>query len=277
MPILAIGRDVYCDTNLIVTALERHFTPSAQHPTLLPKVKISGHVDSGLAKMLPLLAESGIITQAVTLVPWRELPAPLVRDRSAFLGITINPEQIAVSTGKTLSFFASHLQQLEEQLNDGREWLFNTETPGLTDLSLYGFFSWLRNLPAADGLINSKEFPYVVNWLARFSALLAMRESQRTTLTSLTGDQACDIIISSDFESLDTVGFDVREASLLGVRKCDFVLVAPTDTGKDHPTSGKLIALNRSEIVIEIICSKGMIRCHFPRLYFSVKLAKSTL
>lgn len=95
--------------SLIVTALERHFTPSVQHPTLLPKVKISGHVDSGLAKALPLLAESGIITQAVTLVPWRDLPTPLVQDRSAFLGITINPEEIAASTGNALSSFASHL------------------------------------------------------------------------------------------------------------------------------------------------------------------------
>ena len=95
--------------SLIVTALERHFPPSSQHATLFPKVKLAGHIDSGLSRVYPLLAESGIFSQAVNLVPWRDLPVPLVQDRSMFLGISINPDQIAASTGNALSFFASHL------------------------------------------------------------------------------------------------------------------------------------------------------------------------
>lgn len=71
----------------------------------------------------------------------------------------------------------------------------------------------------------------ILKWLDRFSALLAAQESKRTAPASLTGDEAYDIISSSEFESLGVVGFDAREAFHLGVQKNDYVLITPTDTG----------------------------------------------
>ncbi|KAK2466181.1 hypothetical protein APHAL10511_001823 [Amanita phalloides] len=275
VPVLSIGGDVYCDTSLIAVALERRYNPASQRPTVFPKAKISRHTDSGLVKASALLAESGIFRNAVGLVPWTELPALIVQDRSAFLGTPISPDLIATTKGRTLSFFASHLQLLEEQLEDGREWLFGTEQSGIVDISFYVFCSWIRHLPAADGLINSKEFPGIVNWLDRFSALIAVKESEQSQPTELTGDQAADAIMSSDLEPLDTIGFDEQEASRLGVHKDETVSIAPTDTGKDHATVGKLVALNSSELVIEVDCPKGMIQCHFPSINFSAKSVKS--
>lgn len=71
----------------------------------------------------------------------------------------------------------------------------------------------------------------IFKWLDRFSALLAAQKSRRPAPASLIGDEAYDIILSSEFESLEVVGFDVREATHLGVQKNDFVLITPTDTG----------------------------------------------
>ena len=71
----------------------------------------------------------------------------------------------------------------------------------------------------------------LLKWLARFSALLHTKENQQTPPTLLSGDQAADVILSSDSEPLDVIGFDVHESCLLGVQISDTVSIAPTDTG----------------------------------------------
>ena len=75
----------------------------------------------------------------------------------------------------------------------------------------------------------------------------------------------------------------------------DIVNVMPTDNGEliknfagsmsylfsaiaRIPTIGRLIALSREEIVVEVTSgSAGAVRCHFPRLEFSVKQDKAKL
>ena len=41
----------------------------------------------------------------------------------------------------------------------------------------------------------------------------------------------------------------------------------PTDNSKNHPTSGKLVALTPEEVVLE---TKEGSRVHFPRLKFAI-------
>lgn len=117
--------------------------------------------------------------------------------------------------------------------------------------------------------------------------------SQRAP-TKLHGHDAAKKIVSSTYEPYDVVGFDKTEASRLGVAMGDVVKIAPDDTGKcltfpsrgvdiqtgslgrGYPTIGKLVALNREEFTLEIRGSAGLIRCHFPRLGFYIKLATTT-
>jgi len=89
----------------------------------------------------------------------------------------------------------------------------------------------------------------------------------------LDGESAAKMIIASDYESYDNVGFDEVEASRLGLKVGDAVQVAPEDTGRNYPTIGKLVGLNREELVLEVKGLKGLLRCHFPRLGYFVKLA----
>ena len=46
--------------------------------------------------------------------------------------------------------------------------------------------------------------------------------------------------------------------------------IFPSHPGTQHPTIGKLVALSKSESVIEVTGTSGILRCHFPRLNFSV-------
>jgi hypothetical protein len=42
---------------------------------------------------------------------------------------------------------------LENQLSDGREWLFDTEQPSLADISIYLIYAWVRTL-STEALLN---------------------------------------------------------------------------------------------------------------------------
>lgn len=43
--------------------------------------------------------------------------------------------------------------------------------------------------------------------------------------------------------------------------------------GRKHPTTGKLVGLNLEEFVLETGGSAGVVRCHFPRIGYSIKAA----
>ncbi|KAM6488949.1 hypothetical protein JOM56_015585 [Amanita muscaria] len=261
IPILAIGRDVYCDTSLISVALERRFPPSAGYGTIFPKTRQSGHVDTGLARSLAQLTENAMFSLAAALLPWDQFPESFLRDRSN-------------SSSSIFFMFKSPdilKQLLEQQMSDGREWLLNTEEPGLVDISYHFIISWVRPFPAAKGLNLTERFPKITAWLERFSTVLKQKKQQLLTTKVMNGDEAAASIVSSTYEPLDAIGFNEQEATRLGVKRNEVVLIAPTDTGTKHPATGKLVALNLLEMVIEIAAPKGNIRCHFPRLYFAIR------
>lgn len=102
------------------------------------------------------------------------------------------------------------------------------------------------------------------------------------------------MIVSSEFEPYDNVGFDHVEAERSGLKFGATAQVFPDDTGaylkfsfhsylnlmfqsigRSFPTSGKLVGLNREESVFEIKGSQGLLRCHFPRLGFTIRPEKS--
>lgn len=69
-------------------------------------------------------------------------------------------------------------------------------------------------------------------WLERFSTLVDYKRRQYGAPKDLTGEQAAAVIMSSGYQPLDTIGFDLVDASRVKVKKGDTVLIAPTDTGK---------------------------------------------
>lgn len=92
----------------------------------------------------------------------------------------------------------------------------------------------------------------------------------------LDGLDAASTIVSSGHESSDVVGFDVTESSLLRLKKGSMVKVSPADFGRNYPTIGKLVGLDREEVVLEVQGSQGCVRCHFPRLGFIIKNISSS-
>ena len=121
---------------------------------------------------------------------------------------------------------------MEEQLRDGRKWLFDTITPSLADISVYFVLSWIQTLKLAQGLITEQTYPQALHWLSRVKAHLdTEKASNATEVADVNGEQAAKMICSSNSESADVVGLDHTELGRLGLEANERVVAFPEDTG----------------------------------------------
>ncbi|KAJ7700046.1 hypothetical protein B0H17DRAFT_1158065 [Mycena rosella] len=279
IPILAIGNDVYCDTSLIASALERRFPPSRGYGTIFPNKKHGGGADTGLVKAFAKYwPDTALFYLAPCLLPWETIPPAFIKDRSTLMG-PVNVDAIVASRGKSLSALSTHLSLVEEQLSDGREWLWDTELPSLADVSVHFVYSWIKPFPGVDSLLDASTFPKSLEWLARLTGYLNRLKQRRSAAAKITGQAAAARIAAAPFEPYDVVGFDAREATRLELKEGDQVSVAPDFTKITEGafgTVGKLVALNREEFVVETTGTAGLVRCHLPRLLFTANVASKS-
>ncbi|KAF7352820.1 Glutathione S-transferase [Mycena venus] len=254
IPILAIGNDIYCDTSLIASALERRFPASDHYGTIFPNKKHGGGADTGLIKaFVSQWVDTVLFSQAIGLVPWEILPPGFVKDRETLIpGGHIDVEAAKAGRGKALSSLSTNLSLLEEQLADGRE---------------------CNASPAPESLFDASTVPKSLEWLARMTSHLEHLQQSRPAVPELTGSDAAARIVAASFEPYAVVGFDAREGERLGLNAGDEVSITREDYATHiFGTVGKLVALNKEEFVLETKGSAGLVRCHFPRVVFTAKL-----
>ncbi|KAJ6515925.1 hypothetical protein C8R45DRAFT_1087065 [Mycena sanguinolenta] len=274
IPILAIGNDIYCDTSLIASALERRFPVSKGYGTIFPNKK-SGGADTGLIKAFVFQwIDETLFGLGVGLVPWASIPPAFLKDRETLApGGHIDVEAMIAQRGNCLSLLSSHLSLLEEQLSDGRDWLFDTQSPSFADISVHFLLVWIKRLPGSETLLDANTIPKSVEWLARMTDYIEHLKQSQPAIPEMSGSDAAARIVAANFEPYTVVGFDGREADRLGLKAGDEVSVTrDDDTVHRFGTVGKLVALNREEFVIETKGSAGLVRCHFPRIGFAAKL-----
>ena len=84
IPVLAIGNDVYCDTNLIATVLERRFPPSQGYRTLFPPRAGGGRADTGFVKAAAKFWTDAVLFPIISdSLPWSRMDPKLIADRGA--------------------------------------------------------------------------------------------------------------------------------------------------------------------------------------------------
>lgn len=132
IPILAIGRDVYNDTRLILSKLEKLY-PS--HPA----VSASSPDQQGLEQLLEnWTVDAGVFARASQLIP-SSLPllkdARFTKDREDLTGRSWSKEGIDRNRPDALVDIRRAFEMLETTLlADGREWILKTAEPGLADI-----------------------------------------------------------------------------------------------------------------------------------------------
>lgn len=130
-PTMAIGRDVYVDSRMIISRLEELFPPSEQHPAFSTKET------AGLAGLLNKLnIDVAMFSYAVMTMP-PDIPLlhdeSFVKDRSEYFGGSF-PDFI--SKNRTLGLV--HQRQcfdiIESLLGDEHKWVGGADKPTLADL-----------------------------------------------------------------------------------------------------------------------------------------------
>lgn len=74
---------------------------------------------------------------------------------------------------------------MEEQLSDGREWLFDTEQPSLADVSVYFPYDWIK---WKKDLFDTSKFPHAI----QVSLLPFASQLPTQILMSADGDSGSD-------------------------------------------------------------------------------------
>lgn len=274
IPIVAIGRDIYNDTRLILSKLDELFPASSAHPALSPTTP----EHRALAALFSTsTTDGGLFGRAALLIP-TSLPLfkdpKFTADRASMSGRPWSAAFLERARPEALVEVCAAIAFLENGLlADGRNWLLNTPQVSSVDLEAIWPLHWVFGMPGAiPAEVASKEtFPKVFAWVERFNTAVGAARKSNGKTKALKGFEAAEKIWGSEWaEGLR--GVDERDP--VGLKAGQEVLVHPTDSGVTHKDRGTLVGLDAEEVVIEVKTQKGTVRVHAPRHGFRVLAAQ---
>jgi glutathione S-transferase len=250
-PVMQIGADIYCDTQLMIREIER----------LHPKPAIVS--EPGLSYGLGFWSDQRFFQATVPLI-FAEvgpmIPEAFKKDREQMF--PERPFDYAAMKALLPIFrdqWRGHADLLSTQLKDGRKFLCGDE-PLIEDVhgSLNVWF--LKNFYAPTGDALLKEFPLVVAWFERLKGI------GHGKYEPMTSQEALAIAKASTSEAVPLA--DPHDPN--GRKPGDKVIVSADDYGRD-PIAGELVFSNAQEIAIKRGDPQaGEVVVHFPRLGFNV-------
>ena len=270
---MAIGKDVYCDSRLIISTLESLYPNNALSP--------STPADIGIRKLFESWTiDGGIFTNTVKMMPyWQEgsflSNEAFVDDRQKLMGRRFTAQ--GMQAGRPEG--AQHLQQAFDLLEttflaDGRHWILNTQEPSLADIDAVWPFKWLMSDPKMkDSLpaehFNAKKYPKVFAWVKRFVTELDKKKETLPKPNALGGKTMGKRTLDAT-TAPKTITFDDDNSH--GFKRGEDVEISPSDYGQTGKTAGTLVGLTVHEVVIR---NSKSIHVHFPRWNFAISRAAS--
>ena len=162
IPVMQIGADIYCDTQLIARELERRF----------PRPSILVGADRGLGFGLGLWTDRVLFQATVAMVFGagdRVVDDAFTKDREALSGRPWDLQARRAAAPRVAEQLRAQYSWLEAQLSDGRRYLLGDE-PGLADASAYYNIAWIRR-EFASGLDILDKLPRLMAWEERVRAI----------------------------------------------------------------------------------------------------------
>ena len=248
-PVLQIGADVYCDTQLIARVLERE----CDGPTLFPGGNEAlCHGIASWADILLFRPGAGL-SMGTNL----DLPEDILADRFAFFDF-LDREALPSQLEDLFAQFRANLQRLDDMLLDGREFLLG-DAPSWADAACYAPVWMCRgNIRGAESLLG--QLPRVVEWEQRVRALGHGERSE------LPAEDALALSRESQSSTQPSLADDRRPELAPGAP----VTVTPDDYGA-VPVAGELLRLTQHEVAIRRRDERaGEVVVHFPRIGYKV-------
>jgi glutathione S-transferase len=249
-PVLQIGADIYCDTQIMMLEIEKRFP---ERP-LLPVGQ------EGVARAIAMWIDRNIFWAAVGVVMGAigdKLPEAFVKDRSDFSGRSFDAARLKAAAPFAREQAYAHLVIAEEMLRDGRPFLLGAAA-SLADCALYNPV-WFLQVRMGQGDTPSPldRLPKIVEWSRRMKALGSGKP------TPMTGTEALDVAKAA---TPGTTKVDDKDPS--GLKAGQKISVTPDDTGK-VPVTGDLVGLNADRVSIKRTDERvGEVVVHFPRAGF---------
>jgi hypothetical protein len=133
IPILAIGRDVYLDTRLILRKLEAHSFPNSVAALLGAATPQDVFVEKLLERYM---VEGPLFSMTAGCIPSAKASDPTFKkDRQGFLGKSWEKKEMDEGRGECVNYVRGVYQLFEETvLADGRKWVLGGEGPKLADI-----------------------------------------------------------------------------------------------------------------------------------------------
>lgn len=257
-PVMQIGADIFCDTQVIVRELEARFPT----PTLFPEGNM------GVPWGLGLWTDRSFFQNTVNLIFGTlgdRVPQDFIEDRGRLRGAKFDIESMRTTLAQMRDQFRAHTAWIEAQLSDGRQWLLGAF--GLADVNAYMNVWYTRsNLSEADQMLAGvgqvlARCPHMLGWEKR------MRAIGHGSQTELSAEEALEIAARA--EPLTSILADPGDPN--GRQPGDQVSVMPDDYGKVE-VSGSIVALSAQHIAIRRRDDRvGEVVVHFPRAGYVIR------
>ncbi|WP_439815769.1 glutathione S-transferase family protein [Zavarzinia sp. CC-PAN008] len=246
-PVMQIGAEIWCDTQVILREIERRFP----EPPLLAGA-------DGLSAMVSFWADKAFFMATVATIYGTiadSVPRDFVEDRK-HLSPAFSIEQMRAAAPFAIAQVRAQIGWIDLQLADGRPYLMG-ERPTMVDLHPYHVVWFLRtNYPGAAALL--ADFPACAAWLERIKRLGHGRPADLDPREALA--------IARDAEPDMATRLGPGEPFRIG----QAVNVMPDDYGRD-PVAGTIVVADAYEIAIRredpVV---GEVVVHFPRAGFVV-------
>jgi glutathione S-transferase len=229
-PVMQIGADIYCDTQIILRELERRFP----QPTLFPR----GY--EGIGSATAMWTDRSFFQNTVNLVFGslaNQVPQDFIEDREKLRGAKFDVPAMTAAIPQMRDQFRAHLQWIETQLGDGRNWMAGDQA-SLCDVNAYMNIWYVgAHLPNADGMFS--EFDKTRAWEARLRAVGHGRSHEISSAAALD--------IAAGATPLTAEMADPNDPN--GRKPGDMAEVMPDDYGKIK-VRGEIVALSSQHIAI---------------------------
>jgi glutathione S-transferase len=256
-PVLQVGADIYCDTQLILPTLER-LCPSPGAATLYP------NGSEGLARGLSFAWDRAMWIPTIGVLTYfigEHIPPEFIKDRKeGYLGIDISKAAMAPELPLYRQRVSAQYAWLKQALAGGKAFLFG-DAPSALDLTCYQTIYLLRkNCPPEVDAFVGLDGP-IPAWYERVTAL---GHGQPVAMTEQEAFDAARLANPLPVTHLPLNGDPT------GICAGSVVTVTPDDNAR-VPVKGTLVAASDNEIVIHRHDPQaGDLHIHFPRLGFDV-------
>ncbi|HXV00686.1 MAG TPA: glutathione S-transferase family protein [Caulobacteraceae bacterium] len=240
-PVMQIGADIFCDSQVILAEIERR----------------AGTAVDGVAWAVNLWADRVFFQSSVAVIFGEigaSVPRAFIEDREKLMGRPFDVAAMKAAGAPMRGQWRAQAGWIDAALAGGRPFLAG-EAAGIADFAAYMNVWFMVSFAPHIGETLLVDLPALAAWRERVKAIGHGVRSEMTTAEALE--------IARAAEPGSEISHDPADPS--GLAPGAAVTVGADDYGRD-PIPGRLVAANRERVVIERRDdSLGRLHVHFPR------------